>query len=524
MAFVANNQVPEQEQNLTAPSGTTTSNPLANIPPAQTGGSSGTTPGGGAPNTASPKQFGSSATNLGAYLTENAPQVQGQANTIAGNLNNTYGQVSGDLSNAANNFNQQVASSYTAPNQQLLSQEQANPTAFAGNAGNVSAFQSQLNDVYNGPQNFESTTPYSQVQNEVGQAVTNAGLWNSPAGITSAYQQAEPNATPGITSLDASLLQGSPGAMSTVQQAAQPFQNLTGYLANDITAADQGVTNAQQAAQQANTAANAQLTGQVSGLNAQETADNQAAFTAANTQYQNLENELAGYAPSAAEQALMNQVNTELAPGSGQGGTAQTNANQQALLADIAQQFPIKDLSNVATTGGTPVIANNGQPNLDQILNLERQLETPKFVASANQGNGSAWTPSQYVDLSQFLSGSAPTQSQFTGATPQDIAEAQALNTLSGTQATQVPNATGNTYNPVTFNQSNALTALQNALTGVNAQTQGEAAQIAAQQQARHVASEGKGLFSNVGKDLSAVFPVTALANYLAPSAIKKEV
>lgn len=508
MAFIANNYTPEQEQNLTAPSGTTTSNPLANMPPA-TGGSAGATPGGGAPNTASPKQFGSAATNLNAYLTENAPQVQGQANTIAGNLNNTYGQVSGDVSNAANNFNQQVASSYTPQNTSILQQEQANPTAFAGNAGNVSAFQGQLNDVYNGPQNFESTTPYANIQNEVGQAVNSAGQWNTPGGISSAVQAAEPTATPGISSLDSALLQGTPTAMSTIQSAAQPYQNLTGYLANDVTQADQGVTAAQQAAQAANTAANAQLQGQEQAITAQENADNQAAYNAANTQYNNLLTQLQGYAPNASEQTLMQQVNAELAPGSGQGGTAQTNANQQALAADIAQQLPNNTNPNINLTG---------------ILGLENQLETPKFVASSNQGNGSAWTPSQYVDLTQFLSGAAPTQSQFTAGTPQDIAEAQALNTLAGSNVTQVPNAAGNTYTPVTFNNASALQALQNDVTGVNANAQGTAAQIAAQQQAQHVAGENKGLLGDVEKGLGAVFPVQALANYLAPNSLAKNV
>ena len=514
MAFVANNQTVDQNQNLTAPSGTTSPNPLSNIPPAQTGGSTGVgTSGGGAPNTASPKQFGSAATNLGAYLTENAPQVQGQANTIAGNLNNTYGQVNTDLGNAVGGFNQQVASSYQPQNQTLLQQEQSNPTAFAGDAGNVSAFQGQLNDVYNGPQNFESTTPYSNIQNEVGQAVTTAGQWNTPGGISAAVQASEPNATPGISGLDSALLQGTPSAISTVQQAAQPFQNLTGYLANDVTAADQGVANAQQTAQQVAAAANAQLTGQEQGLTAQEAADNQAAYNTANTQYQNLLSELQGYAPSASEAALMNTVNAELAPGSGKGGTAQTNADQQALAADIAAQFPTQQVSRLATANpGGPNVA----PSLQQVLALERQLETPKFVASANQGNGSTWTPSQYVDLSQFLTGAAPTQSQFTASTPQDIAEAQALNTLAGSNVTPVSNSAGNTYTPATFNQANAVQALQNDLTGVNANAQGTAAGIAAQQQAAHVASGGGGVLGSIGKDLGYAFPVTALGNYLA--------
>jgi hypothetical protein len=466
---------------------------------------------------------------LSAYLTENAPQVQGQANTIAGNLNSTYGQVNTDLGNTVGQFNQQVASSYTAPNQQLLSQEKANPTAFASNAGNVSAFQGQLNDVYNGPQNFESTTPYSNIQDEVSQAVTDAGLWNSPAGVTSAYQQAEPNANPGIVSLDSALLQGTPGAMQTVTNAAAPYQNLTGYLANDVTTADQGVANAQQTAQQ--TAANTQaaLTGQEQGLTAQEAADNTAAYNAANTNYQNELNALNAISPNATETADLNTLNTILQTPNHSNAQATTDLqNLEAAEAAATPQVMQQGAGGVGQVNPAlqPLIQAGLTPaQIQQLVGEENQLLTPQFTSSANPGNGSAWTVGAAVPLSQYLTGPAPTQAQFTGASPQDIAEAQALNTLAGSNAMTVPNATGNTYTAPTLNFANAQQGLQNDLT---AQQQGATAlanQIAAQQQAQHVASEGKsGILGDVEKGAEALFPVQTLANYLAPQALGKEV
>src|SRR5579864_7687242 len=185
--------LPINEQNQQAPQGQTTNAPTSsgNVP-AQTGGSAGAGAGGGAAKgsmTGTPTQFGSSASKLGDYLSANAPQIQNQANTVAQGLNTQYGQVGTDITNAANQFNQQVQGGYAAPNQDIVQQALANPTQFASNPSNVSAFQGQLNDTYTGPQNFESTTPYSNIQNEVNTAVQNAGFLNSPAGLKTYFAQ-----------------------------------------------------------------------------------------------------------------------------------------------------------------------------------------------------------------------------------------------------------------------------------------------------------------------------------------------
>jgi hypothetical protein len=245
MAFL-----PIEEQNQQAPTGTTS----AGNPPPQTGGSSG---GGGAPAktgsaTGTPTQFGSSASKLGDYLTANAPQIQNQANQVVQGLNQQYGQVGQDITNAANQFGQSVAGGYAAPNQDLVNQALANPTQFVQNPGNVQAFQGQYNDVYSGPTSYESTTPYAGIQNEVSQAVQNAGLLNTTPGLQSYFAgKGGPNATKASNTLDALLLQGNPQAQQSIQNAAGQFGNLTNQFGQSVTSADQSVQAAQQAAQQA---------------------------------------------------------------------------------------------------------------------------------------------------------------------------------------------------------------------------------------------------------------------------------
>lgn len=256
--------LPINEQNQMAPQGQTTNAPTSSgNTPSQSGGSAGAGAGGGAAKgsaVGTPSQFGSSASNLGAYLSANAPQIQGQANTVAGNLNTQYGQVGTDIGNAANQFGQSVSAGYAVPNQQAVQTGLNEAQAGNVNANDASAFQGQLNDTYTGPQNFESTTPYSNIQNEVSSAVQNASLLNSPSGLQNYFASTSgPNATQATNTLDALLLQGNPQAQQTVQTAANQFQNLTPQFQNSVTAADQGVTQAQQAAQQASQYAQGQF-------------------------------------------------------------------------------------------------------------------------------------------------------------------------------------------------------------------------------------------------------------------------
>ncbi len=214
-------------------------------------------PTGAATNTAAAQPF----TNLNAYLTANAPQVQNQANTIAGNLTSQYGQTQNDINAGTSAFNQQVAGGYAAPNAQVVQQAAADPTNFAQTPSNVAAFQGQLNDQYTGPANFEGTSGYAGLNKEVNSNVANANQLNTIPGIQTFLQGTEKNPTQGENTLDAVLLNQSPNAIKQVQAAAAPFSQLPDYLSGNVTAADQGVTNAQAQAKQAAQFANSTFLG-----------------------------------------------------------------------------------------------------------------------------------------------------------------------------------------------------------------------------------------------------------------------
>lgn len=250
MAFVPNDQLPPNEQNQNAPTGVTSPNPLAQLPPSTGGsvgqGGSGATVG---PNTATPSHFGTPASNLQAYLQANAPQIQSTADTLAGNLDTQYGQVTGDISNAATGFQNDVNAGYTPFNQSTVDAATSNPTQFASDPNNVSSFRSLLNDKYTGPANFETTAPYANVNNEVTNAVQNAGLTGTQAGLSTYLKNSTSGSyTPGMSTLDSLLLSSNPDATAKISASAAPFAALPKNLSNVVGAADALVPTARQAA------------------------------------------------------------------------------------------------------------------------------------------------------------------------------------------------------------------------------------------------------------------------------------
>lgn len=258
MAFVPND--PTQDPNKQQQG----FNPLAQQAPVTTSSAPGAGPAASSnPTGAQPSNQASAQpfTNLQAYLTANAPQITDQANKIAGQLTNQYGQLQGQIQSGVNQFNQDVQSGYTPPDQNVVNQATTNPTQFVQNPQNIKAFQSQLNDVYTGPSNFETTPGYADINKSVITNAQNADLVNTPEGLQTYLRQGNTNSTPGMNLLDAVLLQGSPEAITTVQKAAAPFKTLGDYLTGQVTQANQGVANAVSAADQARTNANTALTG-----------------------------------------------------------------------------------------------------------------------------------------------------------------------------------------------------------------------------------------------------------------------
>lgn len=262
-AIDPNQQQQQQGQGVPGQSATQSSAPVPTAGAPGAGPTGAKTPTGAASPTSAAQPF----TNLQAYLTANAPQIQSQANTISGNLTNQYGQVMNDIGAGTQAFNQQVSQGYTPENTQMVQQATTAPSTFVQDPNNVTAFQSQLNDQYVGPTNFEGTTGYSGLNSEVTDAAANADLFNTPSGLQTYLQGTEKNPTPGISMLDSVLLQQSPEAIQQVQKAASPFSQLPQYLSDQVTTADQGVgtatANANKAAQDSQTA----LLNAITGIN-----------------------------------------------------------------------------------------------------------------------------------------------------------------------------------------------------------------------------------------------------------------
>ena len=415
-------------------------------------------------------QSGSGYVDVSSYLNANQQGGQDLGQKVASNLTNTYNTTMGDINTSAQGATKAANTGYVPENTQLIQQVAANPTAAVSNPDLVSGFQGQLNNTYTGPSNWAD---YGTLQGKVSQAQQTGNLINTPGGANVLTQQVEQQLNPGqtgqgINALDTLLLMGNPNAVQSVQTAATPFQGLGTYLDTQNTgvtnAIDTGRTNAAQSAQ-----------------------DALSAFTGGN--------------------GTLTNLNTTLNTA---GNTALTNAQSQ--YAQVQQDF-----SNAAASGDWSKVS----PTTIQALGLtpeqwkglsdaQKWVATSEWVGSSNPGNGSAWSPTTNVDLSQYLSGAAPTASAYnagTVATPEQYAEMAAINQLLGTKAP----LQGEAINPL--NASLAATAPKNvanfsydparaALSQLGGQEritgQQMADEVAARQEAEHQASKGGGLFGGV--------------------------
>lgn len=241
-------------------------NPLAQQAPVSTSSAPGAGPGAApstsatgavASNQSTPQPF----TNLQAYLTANAPQISGMGDKIAGQINQGYGQVQNDINAGTQGFQSQVSSGYAAPNADVVKQATTNPTQFASDPNNVKAFQAQLNNQYTGPQSFEGSDYYANLNKEVQDSATKANQVNTPSGMQSYLTGIENNPTAGDTTLDQVLLYGNPGALSTIKGAASQAAGLPDYLSSLILGQNQSVQDATNAANSSRQAAQEGLTG-----------------------------------------------------------------------------------------------------------------------------------------------------------------------------------------------------------------------------------------------------------------------
>lgn len=249
MAFLPQGQNQQQDQNQQG-----TQNQIPVIPSLQGSGGPTASQTGGTTNTASPASSPSTPwQNVSSYLQANAGQAGSVANVLAGNLTNQYNTANQAIGNENQNFGQQIQSGRVPLNQSMADQAAATPGSFVQDPNNVAAFQKMWNANYSGPQNFSQSNDYSNLQSQVQNAQTNAGLVNQGTkGLMTLLQQAESaqgkNPTQGITALDSLLLQEDPSNFSTIANAAAPFSGLTNYLSSTQQGLD---TQAQQAASEA---------------------------------------------------------------------------------------------------------------------------------------------------------------------------------------------------------------------------------------------------------------------------------
>jgi hypothetical protein len=344
-------------------------------------------------------------TNLQAYLTANAPQINNQGQQVANQLSTQYGQATGAVDQAAQNVQGQVTSGTTAPDQALVNQAAQNPTQFVTDPNNVAAFQKQLAGGYSGPANMEGTTQYGTAAKAVQDAVTQANQVGTTSGLENYVRGTETNPTQGESMLDTVLLQGNPNAMQTVQNAAQPFAGLNDYLGQATTKTDAQIQKAINDAQTQAQAVQAQFTGAGGVVPAWEQGI-QANVTAQQAQAQQ-------------QAALDKQVLTS------QGipaGTTPAQMNQIAAdfgmsLPDLQAYLTKVSAAEAGYTPPTPGTSSTGSP----------VHVVPNPTLSPVPGMAP-------VDLTQFATFQTPQYAINPGnvATSQDYAEQQALTQLLG--------------------------------------------------------------------------------------------
>jgi hypothetical protein len=341
-------------------------------------------------------------TDVASYLDANQAGSQQLGEQVAGNLTNTYNQTKSGIDSSAQSAQQAADKGYTHDNADLIRQVASNPVEAAKTQGNAATVQSLLSDQYTGPSDWADL---GTQQGKVNEAMQTGALTTTPGGLNVLAQKVEgPTASQGVNQLDSLLLGGSPGAMSTVQAAADPFKTLNDYINQQNTAVKSSITGAQSAADAARTNANNALLG-----------------------------------PNGATSQLNSGVDARVAS-SRQAAQAQNDQIKAAL----------------GTENPTPEQLASIGVSADQWNNLQSQLSAAQGskVVSSNQGQFQANTGTTDVDLRDWLQQESPDTAitRQNSATSDEYARAQALQQLVGdnnfktdlTDPTQAGTAPGN--------------------------------------------------------------------------------
>jgi hypothetical protein len=430
--YVSNMQDEEQKtdqaitpQGAVAPTGSGAGpvrlSPSSSVPTVGGGGTSGAgSVAGGAPTPSSGGQFAS----LNQYLTANQGQAAPLAGKLTPSINQEYNNLDTQNNAAIANINNQVtnAPGYTPSNPSLMSAEAANPASFTSDPNNIKQFQSLLQNSYAGPTSAESTPDYANQQNAINNAIAaGTSQTTTEAGRENLLSQNEATPTAGVTALNTAILSQDPNALSSIENAYKPFNNL--------------ITNLQTGAQSADTA--------ISKEQADAAASSKAANDAINSQITALNTGVSG-ALTAAQQKAATQ-----------------NAQVRA---DIA----------AGTPSATDLQALGVSADQWNALSAAQKAAATSEMVKSNQGQYSAQSGTANVDLTNFLTQQDPNAviNAANVATPEDYAKAQAFQTLLQGMNLNAPTALINPATtaqagtaPSNLNQYDYQTALNTANT-----------------------------------------------------------
>jgi len=376
MAYVAND-IPDDEQKQAQGAVAPAGNGAVHLAPSAGVGSTGA--GGG--TTAAPKEAGGQFASLDKYLTANQGQAEPLAGKITGSIGQEYNSLNQGNQGTIQNIAGQVSNApgYTKGNADILTQEAANPVSFAGDTGNVSAFQKQLTNNYGGPQSAEGTNEYQAQQAKLNNAISQGqAQTTTAAGRQQLVAQNSAAPTTGVTALNSAILSKSPEALQSVQDAYKPFQNLVGGLSTGAQDVNKTIAQEQADAAASSKAAQGQIAGQMTGLN-----------TAVQNQLTQQQ------AAAAAQNAALKQNLTS-------GNLSDQNLQALGITRDQWNTFSAAQkaaaTSDVVNSANGQFGANTGTATIDPSAWLTQQ--DPNAVLNANN----TATPEQYQQAQAFQS------------------------------------------------------------------------------------------------------------------------
>ncbi len=424
MAYIPK-QLSEDEQNQFGRTAPTTP-----FPQAQGGGSAGAgeNPAGAAPGVGTSTQFGSNAAKLSDYLNANKEQVGEFGQKVAGDLSNRYNQTVSAIDQGTGDFNQQVGANYTPPDSSKVNQALQDPAAFAKDQKNVQDFQTWYNPTYTGPQNFEGTSTYSNLNDQVNKAVEKSSLVKTPAGLSTYLSDFGGNnySTGGMRTLDSALLQRDPGARTAIASAATPYSNLTGYLGDKTKGANAAIESKK---------------GEIASSGENVRNQTQSSIDAFN---QDIQNRLQSGRSRESQEAQFEQdiLSHGLSNDSGQF----VKTSDIASPYDEAQiQTTLKDLGLTREQLGT--LLNN-------------RYEAERGLMNPTPSQGYVVNPTNENILNYLTVSPSENMGVQNVASADDYARAQALSALSNNPSVALPGAAAAPFNSVNFNQ-NALKTYQ---------------------------------------------------------------